>query len=225
MRNDFSSNYLAHHGILGQKHGVRNGPPYPLDADDHSASEKKAGYKKSIGGGRNEELYSEKRKKKKEQKQLAKEIKKATKKASSTDTAKKSVESLVKNRITDEQKKTLVAKMKKFNADTSKSTKEFSDAYNKEYNKRFKNKKPSDEEKMKLYDDIEERMHQSGSKLADQAAKSYNDYINYSRSVTNSLIGEYGDTKLKNINAARYSHLINRVLDDMSNEETKKKRY
>lgn len=57
MRNDFESNYLAHHGILGQKWGHKNGPPYPLDAGDHSSSEKKAGYKKSIGGGRNEELY------------------------------------------------------------------------------------------------------------------------------------------------------------------------
>lgn len=48
MRNDFESNYLAHHGILGQKHGQRNGPPYPLKAGDHSASEKKAGWIKSL---------------------------------------------------------------------------------------------------------------------------------------------------------------------------------
>ena len=34
--------YLAHHGILGQKWGKRNGPPYPLDAEDHSAAEKRA---------------------------------------------------------------------------------------------------------------------------------------------------------------------------------------
>ena len=33
--------YLAHHGILGQKWGKKNGPPYPLDAEDHSAAEKK----------------------------------------------------------------------------------------------------------------------------------------------------------------------------------------
>lgn len=40
--------YLAHHGILGQKWGKRNGPPYPLDTSDHSASEKKAGWRKSL---------------------------------------------------------------------------------------------------------------------------------------------------------------------------------
>lgn len=42
MRNDFESNYLMHHGILGQKWGRRNGPPYPLDASEYSSSEKKA---------------------------------------------------------------------------------------------------------------------------------------------------------------------------------------
>ena len=39
---------LYHHGILGQKWGDRNGPPYPLGSGDHSASEKKAGWKKSL---------------------------------------------------------------------------------------------------------------------------------------------------------------------------------
>lgn len=33
--------HLEHHGILGQKWGKQNGPPYPLDRDDHSAEEKK----------------------------------------------------------------------------------------------------------------------------------------------------------------------------------------
>lgn len=48
MRNDYESNYLSHHGILGQKHGQRNGPPYPLDASKHSAAEKAAGWMKSL---------------------------------------------------------------------------------------------------------------------------------------------------------------------------------
>ena len=50
MRNDFESNYLAHHGILGMKWGRKNGPPYPLGASDHSATEKKAGWRKSLNG-------------------------------------------------------------------------------------------------------------------------------------------------------------------------------
>ena len=44
--------FLAHHGILGQRWGRKNGPPYPLDASDHSASEKKAGWRRSLAGGK-----------------------------------------------------------------------------------------------------------------------------------------------------------------------------
>lgn len=38
-------NELYHHGILNQKWGVRNGPPYPLGGGDYSESEKRAIYK------------------------------------------------------------------------------------------------------------------------------------------------------------------------------------
>ena len=43
--------FLKHHGILGQQWGKRNGPPYPLGASEHSASEKKAGWRKSLDQG------------------------------------------------------------------------------------------------------------------------------------------------------------------------------
>lgn len=77
MYHIISKTELCHHGILGMKWGKKNGPPYPLGASDHSASEKKAGWKKSLGGGRNESLYGkfkEKRQKKKQQKAHAKEV-------------------------------------------------------------------------------------------------------------------------------------------------------
>lgn len=36
-----SQNYLQHHGILGQRWGKRNGPPYPLGRSQKSSAEKK----------------------------------------------------------------------------------------------------------------------------------------------------------------------------------------
>ena len=51
---DDGSEYLEHHGILGQKWGKRNGPPYPLSASDHSSSEKKAGWRQSLNSDRSE---------------------------------------------------------------------------------------------------------------------------------------------------------------------------
>lgn len=43
--------YLAHHGILGMKHGVRNGPPYPLGSGAHSSSETRAAKSAGISVG------------------------------------------------------------------------------------------------------------------------------------------------------------------------------
>lgn len=37
---------LRHHGILGQRWGKRNGPPYPLGGGDYTPAERKAIYKK-----------------------------------------------------------------------------------------------------------------------------------------------------------------------------------
>ena len=43
-----ASDELYHHGILGQRYGQQNGPPYPLLATAHSTSEKKAGWVQSL---------------------------------------------------------------------------------------------------------------------------------------------------------------------------------
>ena len=51
---DFYNDYISHHGILGMHWGKRNGPPYPLGAGDHSVSEKKAGWRKSLSAGNSE---------------------------------------------------------------------------------------------------------------------------------------------------------------------------
>ena len=50
-QNDFRG-YLKHHGIKGQKWGVRNGPPYPLDYKAHNARERKANWQSSLSGGK-----------------------------------------------------------------------------------------------------------------------------------------------------------------------------
>lgn len=45
---DLFNDYLEHHGIMGMKWGVKNGPPYPLDANDHNASERRANWEQSL---------------------------------------------------------------------------------------------------------------------------------------------------------------------------------
>lgn len=75
--------YLMHHGIMGMQWGKQNGPPYPLDAEDHSAKEKKDGWKKSLKKNRNASLreYHEikKKAKNKEHKKDIKEFSKMSK--------------------------------------------------------------------------------------------------------------------------------------------------
>lgn len=66
VRCNMSETYLIHHGIIGQKWGDKNGPPYPLDASDHSSAEKKAGKKgwtkeaKAVQKGNNEKILEKK---------------------------------------------------------------------------------------------------------------------------------------------------------------------
>lgn len=56
-----SNLYLQHHGILGQKWGKRNGPPYPLGYEKHSAAEKRQNPKSKIGGSSESESHRQKK--------------------------------------------------------------------------------------------------------------------------------------------------------------------
>ena len=129
----------------------------------------------------------------------------------------------VRSRLTSEQKEKLISLKEQMNKDQQKATSEFSKVYNKEYEKRFKGRKPSDEEMDNLYYEIDD--HLAGSKADVKAHDSWEKYIQYSRSITDDLIGKYGDTKLAYINAARYKHMINRVLDDVDKEKEYKNVY
>lgn len=51
-------NCLEHHGILGQKWGKKNGPPYPLNYDDLSAEERKNAKKSAYDRGDIKEAYA-----------------------------------------------------------------------------------------------------------------------------------------------------------------------
>lgn len=54
--------WIAHHGILGQKWGVRNSATYPLSYDEHSAAQKKLNPKSSLDnyGGSNQKTTAPK---------------------------------------------------------------------------------------------------------------------------------------------------------------------
>ena len=63
---------LSHHGIKGQRWGKKNGPPYPLDYESHSSSEKKQNSRLTIDG--NAETGKKRKGLTDEQKALAKKI-------------------------------------------------------------------------------------------------------------------------------------------------------
>ena len=86
---------LAHHGILGQKWGKKNGPPYPLDASDHSSSEKKAGWRRSLSNRSSD--------KKKKENIFEREERRWAKRYRDLGYSKKDAESYAKAKVTSEK--------------------------------------------------------------------------------------------------------------------------
>lgn len=90
---------VIHFGILGMHWGQRNGPPYPLGSGDHSASEKKAGWRKSLSGGGNARATKRRSKAlKKARKTRAKNIKMRTLEKKKQAQIQKSKEEIIKSK-------------------------------------------------------------------------------------------------------------------------------
>lgn len=89
---------LYHHGIAGQKWGKRNGPPYPLSAGAHSASEKKAGWRKSLYKDGKDTHFSKK---------VEKVVYKSEKKGFSTRSGQRSLNLLERQKAKDTYQKRL----------------------------------------------------------------------------------------------------------------------
>ena len=137
---------LYHHGVLGMKWGQRNGPPYPLSPGAHSASEKKAGYKKSIGGGRNESEYDRKKIKKKKVD--------ASKQGSVVSSAANKAYDVAKNKQKKNQK--TYAKMDIPDSDsavTKRVKNDFNTLSNEEFFAKYKASKDTYEKRVKKYGD------------------------------------------------------------------------
>ena len=62
VREDQISNSLYHHGILGQKWGVKNGPPYPLKGEQYSSLEEQGFKKNHKGLFEKKEMYDKRHK-------------------------------------------------------------------------------------------------------------------------------------------------------------------
>ena len=242
------SDILVHHGILGQKWGKKNGPPYPLGSGDHSVSEKKAGWRSSL-------------KEKKKVKNFSKSIDTSKNKnpgKMTSDVAKDiATKKFKQNYISNDQINRVVSARNKWKETAKVSDKE------KDLLKQI------DEESWKLikenYDEYEKRaidedVKEIGGKEAwikeygyDPYDKAYSDwvfnaaldiayddvlskypdlknrqkkvdravseYMKVTREVTDEIISEYGDQKVKDSNYGDYGVYISEIVNKLSEED------
>lgn len=231
---------LSHHGILGQKWGKKNGPPYPLGSNDHSSSEKKAGWRKSL---------SEKRDRKNKQK-LSVEISK--KNYSSKEEAKNDIKSRFPsesipniNELQDSYSSFIKAAN---NHSDFFDSKECADASNKAYddtiswfrendpnylNTIIKNNGGSEagldafHDFRKLfegYEDIywqkaEEKFYrnESNRKAKEAEDRAYEKYVSECKKAVNSILGDYGSEEIKSLADSKYFWNKSTVRDVVTN--------
>lgn len=117
-------NVLTHHGILGMKHKIRMGPPYPLPANAHSAAEKKAGWRKSLDGNSKMETAGVRVNKKLKKLQEEDKKKQADEKEEETKLEKESEQELVKETEKKAKKESKKTKKDNSNNNTLESEKE-----------------------------------------------------------------------------------------------------
>lgn len=217
--NDYRYYSLAHHGILGQKWGRKQGPPYPLDASDHSAAEKKAGYTKSLDKNR---------------KSVMKDVDRTFNSKFRKRTYQEGVRKLTKSKAIQEEALKLKDSYKKVKDCEDKLTQLENDFYSnkklyKEYAKKTadehveklrKSGKYNEQELKTIHDEIEKTPGIDASvaiweRYADdnvavrnadrEVLKARNDFVRDSRKVANDLLKEYGESPItvKQVNSKK----------------------
>lgn len=143
------SDELMHHGIKGQQWGKQNGPPYPLDREEHMAV---------ISSSRDSKAQAkELRKKAREDRRAAKAVIKATKKAKKAEELKKKSEAKAE------------AMRKKMAEERAKRDKKFEDQKNAKDSKELTNDELRERiARLKLEDEYKKYMAQARVKPKNQ---------------------------------------------------------
>lgn len=211
-----SSNDIYHHGILGQKWGQRNGPPYPLKAGAHSSSEKKAGWKKSLGDGRNESEYG---RSSKERKKDANKLLKASKSRYREDFT-KAAENIINNNVSKKEIDELKRKHQKC-IEAEEAGFDAEDLLYELASARFEKETGNrsdffgwDEDDDKYYDMILKERPDIKETI-DLANTLFDDWLNDCKKVTDSILQSEGEITIKSLNSYSISETtLNKLLND-----------
>jgi len=229
---------LSHHGILGMKWGKQNGPPYPLDASDHSASEKKAGWRQSLKEKRFRKGIDKAKKNNpgKTHTEIANEIRKDFKKNYFSKEQIASVldakEKLNKAQLSSAEDKELARKIQDesysmLDADPDK----YLDSAKKEFIKSVGGEKAFLEEygdtpKEVFWDDaMDLAYYDAASKYPDFKKKldaidsAVSNYVNVCSKVTDEIVKTYGDKKVIDSTYGDYGIYVNDLVYTLSKED------